>query len=92
MATATSIKLDDNLKGRVQHLADARRRSAHWILREAIVEYVEREERREAFRQDTISAWAEYEATGLHSTAQEAEAWLSSWGTEDELPAPVCHE
>jgi predicted transcriptional regulator len=26
MATATSIKLDDELKGRAQHLADTRRR------------------------------------------------------------------
>ncbi|WP_250148388.1 CopG family ribbon-helix-helix protein [Halomonas jincaotanensis] len=25
---------DDDLKGRVQHLADARRRSAHWLMRE----------------------------------------------------------
>nr|WP_298415882.1 ribbon-helix-helix protein, CopG family [uncultured Halomonas sp.] len=29
MATPTSIKLDDSLKERVQHLADTRRRSAH---------------------------------------------------------------
>ncbi len=48
MATATSIKLYDELKGRVQHLADARRRSSHWIMREAIAQYVEREEKREA--------------------------------------------
>ena len=54
MATPTSIKLDDQLKGRVQHLADARRRSSHWIMREAIEQYVEREEKREAFRQDAL--------------------------------------
>ena len=39
MATATSIKLDDELKGRVQRLAEVRRRSAHWIMREAIAQY-----------------------------------------------------
>lgn len=60
MAAATSIKLDDTLKGRVQHLAEARRRSSHWIMREAIAQYVEREEKREAFRRDAIEAWEEW--------------------------------
>jgi predicted transcriptional regulator len=92
MATATSIKLDDELKGRVQHLAELRRRTPHWIMREAIAQYVEREEKREALRQDCIKAWEDYQATGLHATAEEVDAWLASWGTDDELPAPVCHK
>jgi predicted transcriptional regulator len=92
MAKPTSIKLDDDLKGRVEHLAAARRRSSHWIMREAIAQYVEREEKRERLRQDTLQAWEEFQATGLHATAGEVEKWLSSWGTEDELPAPECHE
>jgi predicted transcriptional regulator len=49
------------------------------------------EEQREALRQDTLKAWEEYQATGLHATAEEVDAWLASWGTENELPAPVCH-
>lgn len=92
MAAVTSIKLEDELKSRVQHLAAARRRSSHWIMREAIEQYVAREEKREALRQDTVKAWEEFQATGLHATAEEVEKWLSSWGAENELPAPVCHE
>lgn len=92
MATATSIKLDDELKGRVQQLAEVRRRTPHWIMREAIAQYVEREEKREALRQDCIEAWEDYQATGLHATAEEVDAWLASWGNADELPAPVCHK
>ncbi|NOQ16817.1 MAG: ribbon-helix-helix protein, CopG family, partial [Methyloprofundus sp.] len=41
---ATSIKLDDDIKHRIQHLADLRHRSAHWIMKEAIRDYVVREE------------------------------------------------
>ena len=37
---ATSLKIDDTLKGRVQHLAAIRDRSAHWIMCEAIRAYV----------------------------------------------------
>jgi predicted transcriptional regulator len=40
---ATSVKLDDDLKGRIQRLADMRHRSAHWIMREAIRDYAQRE-------------------------------------------------
>ena len=92
MATGTSIKLDDELKGRVQTLAEARQRSAHWIMREAIAQYVEREEKRESFRRDTLKAWEDYQATGLHATAEEVDQWLASWGDDKELPSPECHE
>jgi predicted transcriptional regulator len=92
MATPTSIKLDDELKGRVQNLAETRRRSAHWIMREAIAQYVDREEQREILRQDTLDAWNEFQATGLHATADDVDKWLASWGTEDELSAPECRK
>jgi predicted transcriptional regulator len=92
MVTATSIKLDEELKARVQQLAETRRRTSHWIMREAIAEYVSREETRDAFRQDTLKAWEEFQTTGLHATADEVDKWLSSWGTENELPPPVCQK
>jgi len=92
VASPTSLKLDDELKSRVQHLAEARRRSSHWIMREAIAQYVEREEKREALRRQTLDAWDEFQATGLHVTGDEVEKWLSNWGTDDELPAPECHK
>lgn len=92
MGTATSIKLDEELKGRVQQIAEARRRSAHWIMREAISEYVDREERREALRRETLEAWDEFQANGAHATAEEVDTWLASWGTDNELPAPECRE
>lgn len=92
MASPTSLKLDDELKGRVQQLAEIRRRSPHWIMREAIAQYVEREEKRDALRQETLNAWDEFQATGLHVTGDEVENWLSTWGTDDELPTPECHK
>jgi len=61
-------------------------------MREAITQYVDREEKREAFRQDTLKAWEEYQETGLHATAAEVESWLANWGAEHETPAPACHK
>ena len=65
---ATSIKLDDELKSRIQQLADKRHRSAHWIMREAIRDYVVREEAQESFKQEALSSWTAYQESGKHLT------------------------
>ena len=87
-----SVKLDSDTRTRIEHLAETRHRTTTWRMREAIKQYVEREEKREAFRQDTLKAWDEYQETGLHATTAEVDTWLASWGTENELPAPLCHK
>lgn len=89
---ATSLKIDDQLKSRVQRLAGQRRRSAHWIMLEAIEQYVEREEARESFREEAEAAWHAWQETGRHLTGQEVRAWLSTWGADDETALPECHE
>lgn len=89
---ATSVKLDAALKGRVQQLASQQRRSAHWIMREAIQQYVEREEARASFKQEALAAWAEYQADGQHLTGAELRQWLRTWGTEAEADPPACHD
>ena len=88
---ATSVKLDDDLKDRIQSLAQSKQRSAHWIMREAIREYVSREEARRSFDQATIDALEEYQETGLQLTGEEVFAWLETWGTDDESEPPACH-
>lgn len=92
MGSATSVKLDDDMKARVQTLAKHRKRTSHWIMREAIAQYVEREEKREALRQDTLKAWEEFQATGAHVQQDEVDDWLSGWGSDAERTAPKCQE
>ena len=88
----TSLKLDAETKARLQRLADARRRSAHWLMREAVEQYLEREERRERLRQDALAAWAEYQATGRHVTAEEADAWLARLEAGEDAEPPPPHD
>ncbi len=90
-SSTTSLKLDIGLKERVQRLAQVRRRSAHWILREAVEQYVGREEKREQFRAAALAAWNDYQATGLHATAEEADAWLAKLESGEDAEAPECH-
>ncbi len=87
-----AIKIDNDTRERIKRLAEARHRTSHWLMREAIRQFVEREEKREAFRQDAINAWQEYQDTGLHVTGDEVITWLDTWGEENEQTAPVCHK
>lgn len=89
---ATTIKFDVETKERVKRLAEARHRSTHWMVLEAVKQYVEREEKRQIFQQDAINAWNEYQETGLHVTGDEVVAWLETWGDENEQAAPLCHK
>jgi len=89
---ATSLKIDDELKDRVQHLAKLRDRSPHWIMREAIRQYVEREEARESFKQEALASWVAYQESGQHLTGEEVRTWLDSWGSETEAGSPKCHD
>ena len=88
--STTSLKLNVEIKERVQRLAAARRRSPHWLMREAIEEYVEREEKREQFRRDALAAWDHYQTTGLHATAEEADAWLAKLEAGKVATPPKC--
>ena len=90
-ASTTSLKLDPAIKERVQHLAEARRRTSHWIMREAIEEYVSREETREQLRLDTIASWEHYKRTGLHVTDEEMDEWIAKLEAGEDAPPPVCH-
>ncbi len=89
--STTSLKLDLEIKDRVQRLAAARRRSPHWVMLEAVEQYVEREEKRLQFHQDALAAWTDYQATGLHATAEEADAWLAKLEAGEEAASPECH-
>jgi len=91
-SSTTSLKIDLKTKERLQRLAAARRRSPHWVMREAIEQYVEREEKREQFRQDALAAWTHYQTTGLHATAEEADAWLAKLEAGKDARPPKCHD
>ncbi len=89
--STTSLKLDPEMKERVQRLAEAQRRTPHWVMCEAVEQYVEREEKREQLRQDALAAWAHYQETGLHLSASEADLWLAKLEAGKDAKQPKCH-
>jgi len=87
-----TVRLDAPLRERIRTAAESRKRTSHWMIKEAVREYVDREEKREAFRAAALQAWADYDATGLHVTGDEMIAWVESWGTDAESEPPECHK
>jgi predicted transcriptional regulator len=91
LSVITTVELDADTQARIERLAQARRGSAPLLMREAVEQYLDREEARERLGQDALAAWTAYAATGLHVTEDEADAWLARLEQgEDALP-PECH-
>lgn len=90
MTTTVGVKLDDETRARLKNLGEARQRSTHWIMREAIQEYLDREEREERRNQEADEAWLEYKQSGLGVDNNAMMTWMDSWGTgkEDQCPDP----
>ena len=85
-----AVKLDQETRDRLKRLADAKDRSTHWMLREAVSQFLSREEAREAFRHAGLEAWQEYQATGKHVTHEDADAWLAQLEAGVEADIPQC--
>ena len=44
------------------------------------------------FRQHALAAWTHYQTTGLHATAEEADAWLAKLEAGKDAAPPKCHD
>ena len=81
-----TVRLAPELKAKLDALAISTKRSKSWLAAEAIAQYLEQEawqieriEEAVALADSPTAQWVEWETV---------DAWLESWGTEDEQPAP----
>lgn len=86
-----AVKLDADVHARMRELAKAQHRTPHYLMREAIAQYVEREEKREAFRQEALAAWSAYQGNGQHVTHAEADDWMAQLEAGRDVEPPECH-
>lgn len=61
------------------------------MIREAMVQSVQREEKRKNFREEAMAAWEEYQVDGLHVTHAEANDWLTELAAGHDVEPPECH-
>ena len=87
---STSIKLTDELKARIQRLAELSHRSPHSVMVEALEREVAREERLYEFVQEAMRADKDIEDGGNVYRADDVHTWLKhlAQGDTPERPKP----
>lgn len=83
------VKLDRDIKERLDRLGVHKRRSPHWLMKEAIVRYLEQEEHNERVKQETLIRWKEAE-NGKIVSHEAMIQWLDTWGDDTESKRPPC--
>ena len=75
--TTTGVKLDPETRERLKRLGEAKQRSTHWMVKEAIAQYLTNEERFELEKAEDEERWQRYLDTGTHIADDEMQEWLS---------------
>ena len=63
-ATTMGVKLDEKVRSRLKKLGKIQKRTPHWLMRAAIMEYLDREEQAEKERREDMKRWQAYQRTG----------------------------
>ena len=74
--TTMGVKLDRETRARLKKLGEARHRSSHWLMREAIRRYLEVEERYEQEKAEDQARYQAYLETGKHISYEDMLVWL----------------
>ena len=78
MATSTlGIKLDDETRSRLKNLGEIKRRSPHWLMKEAIQQFLDAEETYEKEKNEDERRYQHYLTTGQHVSEQGMKSLLS---------------
>lgn len=76
MTSSVAVKLEDEIRERLQALGQIKDRSTHWLMKHAIIEYLEKEEQYQRELQEDSERWQQYAETGEAISHDDMKAWL----------------
>ncbi len=76
--SSVAVKLEDEIKNRIQNLGEIKDRSSHWLMKRAILDYLEKEEKIEQEKLEDKQRWEHYAQTGEAITHDNMKDWLVS--------------
>lgn len=85
MATPLSLRIDSETKARLEIIAKAEDRSLSYIAQKAFASYLDARDYR---REQILSAYSEAQTEKEFISGEAMKAWIDSWDTAQELPAP----
>jgi predicted transcriptional regulator len=89
MQETIRARVDTALKDKFEAIAKSQGKNSSHLLREFMVDFINKHEEREKRRAETLLAIESIEA-GRYVEGNEVFAWLESWGSEAETDAPEC--
>ncbi|MEA2743185.1 MAG: hypothetical protein QOG25_1556 [Acetobacteraceae bacterium] len=90
--TTTTIRIDDNLKGRVAAAAERAGKTSHAFILDAITQTVEQVELDEAFHRVADERWAKVLSTGKTVAWDDAKTWLEARSRGEHPRRPVARQ
>ncbi|MDC9719980.1 MAG: CopG family transcriptional regulator [Gammaproteobacteria bacterium] len=83
------VRLDEQLETRLNLLAEHTQRSKSYLAKQALLRYIDEEERKQRENELTLSRWREYQETGEVVSNDAMMDWLSTWGEPGETQCPM---
>ena len=91
-ATNLTVKLDVDERYRLKALADAKKRTPHYLMKEAIARYLVDEEAEQMAIKIASASIEHYKQTGLHVTLDEVKTWAKAVKSNRNAKLMPCHE
>ena len=88
MSQTVSIRLDEEVISNLDQLSEITDRSRSWLMSHAIEQYIEHEAWQIKAIEQTLAKVQE--GNGKFTSHEAVADWLNSWGTDNQLSAPVC--
>lgn len=92
MTETTSLRIDPDLKSRLDAFASLHRQPADQLINEAIKSYLDLKEDETELLAAADDAWDDFKRHGQGLPLDEVSGWLRSWGTDEEKDAPKCRK
>jgi predicted transcriptional regulator len=91
-AVNVTVKLERSEQDRLRALAEAKNRTPHYLMKEAIQAYLIKEEVDARFVQAAKDSLAHFKQTGEHISLDEFSAWAKEIKINPSAPFPECHK
>jgi len=83
---SVAVRLDADMKARLEKLGKAKDRSPHYLMKEAIEAYVHEQEAKDEVFQTLVTRWKNYELTGETVSGASVKAWIDALPDGDRTP------
>lgn len=88
MSSTLGIKLDDATRERLKSVASGLDRAPHWVIKTALIEFLDRQETALRERQEDDARWEHYQKTGQAISQERVMQWLDALADGRREPCP----